>query len=397
MRATTEGQRLASHNGRDAPAGRYTVPVASPTDPFARLRLTGPRFSEGSVPVETLVELAAYQELVVGVARELFRERHPDRQRIPRGFAEGLQLRLRTVEQGSAMPVLERTYETLPLLASPDEFTAARDLIEEAVAAIAEGQQLPEGFPRRALVLFNRFGQTLRGDEGIEMRRGTALSGPMYTRAVRRALILRQKQTYQDDISDIGWISEIDAGHMRCLVRLQSGPSAPVPAPLDEVTFAPVRDAMEPNGEGAAVRISGTGVFDVDGRLLRFDSIHEVSTLDDGDNGPTLDQRLDELSRLPEGWLDGEGVPPNTSVVERARTVLRNLQKLDVPRPRVFATPRGGMQAEWTVGSHEISVTFEPDGSLYAISVNAASGQTDEPQLMADRPEQIAQFVLHAS
>ncbi len=371
--------------------------MVQPTDPFARLRLTGARFNEGSVPVETLVELAAYRELVVGVAQELFRERNPDRQRIPRGFADRLQLRLRTVEQGSAMPVLERAYETAMLLAPPDEFTEARDLIEEAVAAVAGEQTLPEVFPRKALVLFNRFGQTLRDDEGIEMRRGTSLSGPTYTRAIRRSLVLHQKTTYQDDISDIGWISEIDAMHMRCLVRLQSGPSAAVPAPLDEVTFAPVKDAMEPNGEGAAVRISGTGVFDVDRRLLRFDSIHEVSTLDDGDDVATLDRRLDELSRLAEGWLDGEGVPPDTVVLQRARTVLRDLLNFDVPRPRVFATPEGGVQAEWTVESHEISVTFEPDGSLYAISVNVASGQTDEPELAADHPEQIAQFVLRAS
>ena len=55
------------------------------------------------------------------------------------------------------------------------------------------------------------------------------------------------------------------------------------------------------------------------------------------------------------------------------------------------------MQAEWTVENREVSVTFEPDGSLYAISVDVASGQTDEPELAVDRPEQIAQFVLRAS
>jgi hypothetical protein len=110
-----------------------------------------------------------------------------------------------------------------------------------------------------------------------------------------------------------------------------------------------------------------------------------------------ITQRLDELSRLPEGWLGGEGIPPNTSVIERARTVLRDLQKFAVPCPRVFATPGGGMQAEWTVENREVSVTFEPDGSLYAISVDVASGQTDEPELAVDRPEQIAQFVLRAS
>lgn len=115
------------------------------------------------------------------------------------------------------------------------------------------------------------------------------------------------------------------------------------------------------------------------------------------DGAAGITQRLDELSRLPEGWLDGEGIPPDASVVDRARAVLRDRRKFDVPRPRVYATPEGGMQAEWTVESREVSVTFEPDGSLYAISVNDHSGQIDELELAVNRPEQIAEFVIRAS
>jgi len=124
---------------------------------------------------------------------------------------------------------------------------------------------------------------------------------------------------------------------------------------------------------------------------------HEVSMLDGGHDVATLDKRLDELSRLAEGWIDGEGVQPDAVVLQRARTVLRGLLNFDVPLPRVFATPEGGVQAEWTVESHEISVKFEPDGSLYSISVDVASDQTDEPELAAGHPEQIAQFVLRSS
>ncbi len=60
--------------------------------------------------------------------------------------------------------------------------------------------------------------------------------------------------------------------------------------------------------------------------------------------------------------------------------MLADLLTFEVPRPRVFATPEGGVQAEWTVGEHEISVTFEPDGKLYAVSVNLASGDAEEPE-----------------
>jgi hypothetical protein len=362
---------------------------------FARLRLTGGRFDEGEgMPVEALVELAAYRELVLGIAKELFRAAHPARQRVPRGFAERLQLRLRTVEAGSAIPVLERFAATGTLLPADDEFTQARDVIEDAVAAVAGGADPPSAFPRDALVLFNRFGQTLRSDEAIELRRGAAASGAKYTRDVRKRLVLNQRRTFQEEVEDIGWVSQVDADHMSCLIRLRMGPSSAIPAPLDEVTFAAIKEVLEPKGEGPPVRVSGIGVFDTDQRLIRFDSIHDVSVLDDADELARLDRRFDELAAVRAGWLDGEGVALDAVVLDRARRSLAELLNFDVPQPRVFPTPEGGVQAEWTVAGHEISVTFEPHGTLYAVSVNLASGQTEEPELAADNAEQIARLLL---
>ncbi len=373
--------------------GGYDDRVSGSRDPFARLRLTGGRFDGDGMPIEALVELVAYRELVVGVAKELFRQAHPDRQRVPRGFAERLQLRLQRVESGSAVPVLERVQDQ-QLLPLDDEFTRSRDLIEEAVAAIETGRTLPGDFPRDALILFNRFGQTLRPDEGIELRRGSASSGPRFTPDIRRSLVLTQRRTFLEEVDDVGWVTEMDADRMSCRVRLRFGPTIPVSAPLDEITFAPVKEALEPNGEGPPVRISGVGVFEADRRLVRFDSIHEVALLDDAEELSKLESRFSELASLQEGWFDGEGVPPDVVVLQRAWKVLADLLDFDVPRPRVFATMEGGVQAEWSVEEDEVSVTFEPNGTLYAISVNRAAGTSDEPMLALDDPERIAQFVL---
>jgi hypothetical protein len=362
-------------------------------DIFARLRLTGGRFDGDGMPVETLAELAQYRELVLGVARAQFLSENPERKRVPRGFTDRLQLRLRTVEEGSAVPVLERPAPEGTLLAPEDEFTRARDAIEDAVAAAEADEPPPTRFPPEALVLFNRFGQTLKPDEAIELRRGSATTGPRYTAQTRRKLVLRQKRTYQEELHGIGWISEVDGNGMSCRIRLRLGPTSPVPAPLDEVIFGPVRDVLEPNGEGPPVWVSGVGVFDSDQGLLRFDSIHEVSVLDEPEDLASLDKRLEELASLNTGWLDGDGVRPDGDVLHRASCMLADLLTFEVPRPRVFATPEGGVQAEWTIADHEISVTFEPDGRLYAVSVNLASGQAEEPVLATDDPEQIAQLL----
>lgn len=369
------------------------VPVNS--DSFARLRLTGGRFDGIGMPVEALVELVAYRELIVGVAREVFRGDHPDRQRVPRGFADRLELRLQTVESGSAVPVLERVSRgsQLPF---EDEFTHARDLIEDAVSAVADSKTLPAPFPREALVLFNRFGQTLRQDEAIELRSADALTGPTYTSQIRETLVLKQRRTYQKEIEDIGWVSEVDAERMSCSIRLGSGPPTPVPAPLDELTFEPVKEALFPKGEGPPVRIRGIGVFDQDRGLIRLDSIQELSIQDDAEDRSVLERRLDELADLSDGWLDGEGIRPDAGALQRARQVLGELLGLDVPRPRLFATPEGGIQAEWTVDSRECSVTFEPAGGLYAVSVDSF-GTIVEPVFESESPERVARLVQQGS
>ena len=51
------------------------------------------------------------------------------------------------------------------------------------------------------------------------------------------------------EVRDIGWVSEVGGNRMSCLIRLRHGPSTPVPAPLDELTFGPVKEVLEPNGE----------------------------------------------------------------------------------------------------------------------------------------------------
>jgi len=359
---------------------------------FARLRMTGGRFDGEGMPVETLAELAQYRELVIGVARAQFLEENPGRKRVSRGFVDRLDLRLRIVEGGSAVPVLERPAPDGMLLAPEDEFTRARDTIEEVVRAAAADSPLPDSFPSEALVLFDRFGQTLRGDEAIELRRGNAGSGPRYTSQTRRKLVLSQQQTYQEELQGIGRVFEVDGNNMSCRIRLRLGPASPVTASLDEVTFDPVKEALEPNGKGPPVWVSGVGEFDSDNHLIRFISIHDVTALEPEDLD-SLDRRLDELSSMDAGWLDGEGESPSKYALDRAGRLLGDLLTFEVPRPRVFPTPEGGVQAEWTIGDHEISVTFEPDGRLHAVSVNAVSGHTEEPELTGDDAVQIAHLL----
>ena len=65
-----------------------------------------------------------------------------------------------------------------------------------------------------------------------------------------------------------------------------------------------------------------------------------------------------------------------------------------VSRPRLAPTPDGGVEAEWSRGDHEVSVTFEPTGRLYGNTVDLTTGEMTEPELNPADHQLLADFVL---
>jgi len=364
------------------------VSLAPELNPFLALHFRGGRFdADPGMPVEALGELVAYRDLVTEVARLVFLIRNPDRQRVPRGFTDRLSLRLRQVGEGSSVPLLERP-SVEGLLPIDDEFDTARDLISDAIQAADSGQATPEGFPSDALVHFNRLGQGLQDDESIELRAPNAASGPRYTQQVRKAL-LQGRSNYQRDATILGWVTELDAERMRFHLRRVDG--SIVPAPVDVVTFEEVKEALAPSGEGPQVSVRGVGVFDrTSEQLVRFDSVHELMAEDTEESV----QELVAASTVAAGWLDDGGLATDPEVLQRTTSLLDAIVLQGVPAPRVFPVPDGGMQAEWTLGDREVSVTVEPGGSLYVIAVNVTSGDAEDLTVADDDVDEVLRLVV---
>ena len=130
--------------------------------PFAELRLQGGRFEAGAgMPLDALPELSAYRVLVIEAARTIYREHHPERRRVPKGFVDHLELRLRRVDEGSQVPVIERLTQgdQLPL---SDEFDEARDRIAELIADAQSASPPPPWAEGRVLDAVSRFGRSLQ-------------------------------------------------------------------------------------------------------------------------------------------------------------------------------------------------------------------------------------------
>lgn len=130
-------------------------------------------------------------------------------------------------------------------------------------------------------------------------------------------------------------------------------------------------------------------------RLQPFTFDDDVSPVDNPEELEALNRRIAELAELQPGWLDGDGASLAPAALRNARITLAELLRLGVPRPRIYPTPEGGIQAEWAAGDYEINITFEPDGSSAALAVNLGSGESRE--LENGDAGDIAQFFQRAS
>jgi hypothetical protein len=82
------------------------------------LSFVGPRFEDHGLELDVLSELIAYKRLLLETAKELWRRKHPDRERLPRGYEEQWEVKFYGLQEGSTAVPLMRTVdqpEGLPL------------------------------------------------------------------------------------------------------------------------------------------------------------------------------------------------------------------------------------------------------------------------------------------
>jgi hypothetical protein len=377
------------------------------TDPgsFVAMRLTGQRFEEAGMPVDALPELAAYRDLVLAVARELFLRRNPSRQRVPRGFADSFQLRLRQIDKGSAIPVLERVSDTTALFPSDTDtlFDQSRDLIQGAILAVASSGRLPEEFPISTLADFSRFGRTLRAGEFIELSSPAAPRPARYSGAVRRILIKSKRSNYLQESAIDGVITEINSDRVSFqLAHLsRAGLATSIPCTFDPELFESIRRRLRAPGEdGTPVRVEGFISFSPSDRPVAVPHVLGITAAGEEDADENIGvvadvvsvsaahieaaRRLDAMSELTDGWLDGEGSAVSGRVVGFVRDVLSDVSEDTIKDIRIFPTEPGGLRLEWQRYSTEFSLDFNADGSISYDDVDLETGSATERTLSFD-------------
>ena len=307
---------------------------------FVQPRFVGARFNEHTLPLEVAKDLAAYETLVVELAKRLYLHEHPERQRVPKGFGADFHLHLESIDEGSAKTIL--AVVATGVLAFGDGvngyFEHARDLITECVGS-PEGQ-LPAAFPRDLLVHFNQVGRSLRPDERMEFPKGTADVATL-TPDRRKQLVLAADTVYERPIELTGSIVEANWEKSTFQMRLTDSTLAVVPMPE---SFHP--QARNYGGRNRdQVTVCGVGTYDSWDRLQKVVSVESLEVQSDYQ----LATRFDELRTLKNGWHNGEGITPDMATIDLIAARMIGHFPNNLPIPAIIPTPEGNFLFEWDV------------------------------------------------
>ena len=342
--------------------------------PFLRPRITGARFAGGAIPLEVLADFAVLSEMILEVAKWKYREDNPSRQRVPRGFSDGISLKLTGVEEGSSIPVISLVVGSALIPTESEQyFNVARDTVISAVAAAEQGTRITDHLPEKLLGYFDRFGRNLAEGEAIELESATTQQRARLTKDTRRKLVLASSaKHYTEETSVYGLVHEFDQRAKTFQLTLPGG-SILSRIPVESQHYDAVLDASNGFRNQQRVRVNGVGRFDLSDKLLELISVEHVLPLDPLD----VIVRIDELKLLERGWLDGKGEALDAQQLDWVVDAFRNYYPDDAKLPYLFPTPEGSLFAEWSLDGNSVSLEIDLDnrsGDWHALTL-ATNGE----------------------
>lgn len=353
--------------------------ILNMADEFISPRFTGDRFDQHTLPLDLARDLLAYEELVLALAKHLYREKHPERQRVKRGFAEGFHLHLNKTDEGSTIPKIVLAPTAAVLSSLPIEIQEARDLINEVIASETI-EALPPKFPKELYPYFDRVGRSLQDGEAIEWTPAEAERKSVLTPQKRKRLALAHQETYEANIQLVGKVESLDRERQKCRLRTPDGQS--LTFSYSKQFFPALSDGLRQTA--AFAFLEGVGEYDVRDQLQ---TLSEIETLEIILHYPLVDA-LDKLLQLKDGWLDGAGTAPGTADVESLSEQLIKQFPSDLDYPEIGASDDGNVILEWIRPKlrAELEVNFE-ERQLEFYSTDLESDDFVEERLSFDESD----------
>jgi len=346
----------------------------------------GSRFEEHRFPLDLVDDLLMLRNMTIEMAKAIYLEKNPGRQRVPRNFTNGISIELESIEPGSTIPklVLITAMSGLFPQENTDYFTEAPIRIKNAIEAAHLKQDFKDVVPNSVLNYFNQLGSNLKDDERIIFG-DKANSSVILDKESRKRLVLAASKAkeYNGPFEIRGIISALDKD--RKTFELQNVNGSKIKGDYTPEFLEVLQAAFIEMENGKKVFIKGIGTFNAFDKLMRIDSLEDSIILDPLD----VPARLEELTQLLPGWLgDGQGESLDVNATKwLAETFDQWFDSENLPLPATFPTPEGNVQFEWTIHHHEISLLIHLEnnqGEFYSLNTHNQTEISDDLNLMTN-------------
>ncbi len=329
-------------------------------DGFATLRFEGLRFAHANLPLDFFDNIAAYQRILRELAVEIWREKNPEKARLPKGFRNQLSLSFAALSNGSARAAVRRDpfYDaTLPLQDHGVDYLslAQARFFREAQAANDNltVNPLPHAMRSDLKLLADDLAE---GDRlNIVSTNGVTRSNPSvrYSPVTAYRMIDAVRRPQAKEISGRAIVSGIDDPLEKLKLTSKYGVfSFPISRERLRNEFS--------NSLNQTVTFSAFVRIGIKGTISQVIEARSIERYPVQSEGLRLGTRLDELALLKEGWRDGIGNQIAKRTMHWARDLSNYLSAL-YSGISAFPTDSGGVNFEFTHENIEIILSLTDD------------------------------------
>ncbi|WP_370895924.1 hypothetical protein [Chryseobacterium gossypii] len=332
---------------------------------FIAPRLVGSRFEDHTLPVNILEDFTALEDLLIEVAKDIYLTENPNRKRVPKGFSDGIYLKLVDIGEGSAIAKFAiasaiALNSTLPLenLNNFAYFEKAKNKIIELIESVNDGS-IPTQVDYKLLSYFSKIGKNLLDDESIDFGydyNSRTPSNAILNKTTRKKILLssEQKTEYVDSIKLFALIPEIDQKNNTFQIETDFGN---IKCPLTESVKDSVFVAFNEYVNKTYISLKGTALFNWNDKIQEITEIESMDILDPLD----VSLRINNLSKLEDNWYEGQGKALKKIGLNKLENLFNSYFENKLPLPAIFPKVDGNIQLEWKNEAKNVVIDIDLD------------------------------------
>ncbi len=328
-------------------------------EPFEYVHLNGERFQRGLLPVGAVSELQRYQRLLVDLAKHLFLQENPDRKRASLKALDlaSEDLLITALHDGSTGVDLAVRRTDAGYFTPTDYMERSRVLIEEAFASLSDEGELIDAFPSELVPQLAGMGQNIPAGETYTWAKQASDWQTSRARLTRDTTvpIRREKDSEPQEKLIHVFIVGICSDPLTFEYKNAANGKTLHGSYTDANLFGLLKENTEMVSRAPLVALTVLANID-DEAIVDVLGVEQVLP-------PEWSRRLDELSELPDGWLDGAGKGISPSAMRAVESLLFMVADERLPRPGIYATEEGGIHLEWG-DARDTDVVIDPAGSI---------------------------------